>query len=675
MTDDSRPPEAKSKSARLEEEARYRKVLTQRPGDPKAVPALIAHLGDPSWRIRKAAVAMLDRFSGEATLIPALVAGLASDENAGLRNACSQALGAIGEPSVEHLVKVLETQNPDHRRVIVEALGTIGHSTARGPLIACLDDPDQNVRASVAEALGRLGDPVGLRTLCEHLASDGIDLIQRVFILDALARSETRLPFADLEPWIGDHTLARPVLALLGWCGDPRATEHLVACVGDPSRQMRVAAARGLATLLPSLDATGRADVVARLGRTGAVKKQLTELLDHPEDEVAGAAVDLLGLIADPETAPAILHACACRTIVERGESAVMAIGPSVVGPLLRDFDDFDIESRVLFLEIIEALGDAAILGKMLDIAQGPETRSAETAIRVVGSLAGPDAVEPLMRLAAGADSSRAHDVAMALTRIGERHPTEVATALRHAIEGGAACAAWLSALGDLARDEDVDLAIAAAHHRDSEVRCAAIDSALSFGALFPLETVMFALADEHATVRGAAARALGSYKGSDAPDAVGALIAATGDSDPWVVAAAILSLGRFHHPRAVESVVAAAGSTSSPIAIAALQSLFRLNPADTVDVVRRALKHADPEVAREAISLSMRLSEDEARPLLVEALEHRSWSVRGTAAMALRTRDLVAPPDVIESLLISESDPLVLESLQQLLRDSGGAS
>lgn len=646
------------------EEARYRRVLALDPNEPAAVPTLVAHLGDPSWRVRKAAVIALRGCRGQPTLLPALIAGLASDDNAGLRNACSEALVEAGSESVEELIGALASHDPDHRRFVVEALGAIGGDAAREALVRILDDSDGTVRSAVAEALGRIGGPAAIDPLRRRLADASTDLMERAYLLDALARSRTRLPFEDLEPLTAVPALARQAYALLGLSEDPRAGPLLVAGIEAPAAQTSAVAARSLVSLLPTLGAA-EYEALRCLLQAGSRRQRLEALLGDPDDEVAAAAVRLLGVVGDSASAAPILRASACRPVVELATTVVASMGPTVIGPLLEAFDAEDIESRVLFLEVVEAVGDPGVVPRLFEIASGPDTRSAETALRVAGVLGRPDAIEPLIEAARRAGPDLARIAGMALAELGSRHPEEVAAAVREALDSGDARPEWVVVLGMLGRDEEIDHVAEAAHHRDADVRCAALEAAAAFGSTFPEEAVAYALTDEHPMVRVAAAKALGAYRSERAVDT---LLAAAQDPDPWVVAEVIRSLGATNLPRVADTVMAAAGSASSPIAIAALQSLFRLNPPGLADAVRRALRHADAEVVREAVALSLRLPDDAAREVLAECLGHRAWNVRIAAAESLLSRKLGLPASLVEDRLAAESEPLVQEALERLL-------
>ncbi len=646
------------------DEARYQRLMALAPGPASAVPDLLSYLGDPSWRVRKAAVLALDRFRDDPRLSPSLVAGLASDDNAGLRNACMQALCGMGASATGELARALESPDPGQRKFVAEVLGVIGTPQARDALIAHLADRDMNVAGAISEALGQIGGAEVVTLLKERLKQTS-DLMQRVYGLDALVRTGARLPFEELSPWLGDPALKRQVLALLGLSGDVRAVLPLVEGLRAPAQQTRVVAVQGLAALADALSGENQSALGRALDVHAGWEQTLTDLLATEDDALAAAVAKVMAASGRVDLAPSILAAVSCRTTVALGADLVLAMGEEVVAPLLAAFDTADVETRVLTLEVLESLGDASVVAPLLEIAQGPDNRSAEAALRVIGKLGGLEVVRPLMERARDRDNELAHAAAMATAAIGRRHRDAVATLVLAALSAGDERPVWPIVLGVIGRDEDCAVIARLAHHRDAAVRTAALEAAVTYGSDFPESIAIFVLADEQPRVRAAAARVLGAYRSEAALEA---LLAAARDVDPWVSAQAMRSLGSIGGARVVPTLMDAAASSSSPIAIAALQSLFRVNPPDIGRAITRGLAHADPEVAREAVAAAMRLSGEEVQRLLVQCLQHRAWSVRRAAAEQIANRGLRLPPEVIRQRLVVEPEPLVQESLERLL-------
>jgi len=163
----------------------------------EALPRLVASLGDPSWRVRKAVVTRMACLQDGSSTVSALIDALGDDENAGRRNAAVEALVRRGAAALPRLIAVLDGDDADVRKQAVDVIAGIGDDSAAAAMLHALDDPDTNVSAAAADALGVLGGP-GAAGALERLALDaGIDPLVRVSALRALGGLEASLPVAD----------------------------------------------------------------------------------------------------------------------------------------------------------------------------------------------------------------------------------------------------------------------------------------------------------------------------------------------------------------------------------------------------------------------------------------------------------------------------------------------
>ena len=225
------------------EEVRYRLLRRLDPGDAAGRTMLLGALGDPSWRVRAAAVGRLSL--GGAALAQELVDFLAPGGTAGRRNAAAGALARIGPPAVPALVRALESGGAELRTGAAEVLGHVGDPAAAGPLAARLADADPNVRAAAAGALGGVRGPVAAAAL--HGALAGSEPGLRLAALEALAHLGQAPPFPRLAALAAEGATRRPALRLLGLCDEPGAVALLAEALGDRSRSVREAALTALA--------------------------------------------------------------------------------------------------------------------------------------------------------------------------------------------------------------------------------------------------------------------------------------------------------------------------------------------------------------------------------------------------------------------------------------------
>ena len=652
-----------------QEEHRHQQVLELAPSQEGAIERLVVALGDRSWRVRRTALDVArERFARDARLVTALLEGMASEDNAGLRNACAEAVVEMGGLAVPTLARGIRALDFDLRKFCVEALGAIGTPSARDALLTSLSQPDINVAASVVEALGQIGGQEVIEVLTQRLMQASGDVQIAAYCLDALGRCSASLTFEALAPYLRQRSLLRFVYPLLPLTEDPRCLQPLCAGLADHAQGARWAATVSLARYLRR-NQGALALVRQRLEESDVAIKGLERALESDRGEVTAAAVFLLGCLDEPERSPRLLSACAGRAFVRIGVDVVVGYGQAAVEPLLRAIDGADTESRLLYLEIVETVGNHTAAKKLLELAESYDAATSEGAIRALARVGGSDEVDPLIEFGRSDDPGIAQLAAFALSNIGSRFPDEVGEKIRRAIEDGDVLPVWFSVLGALARETDLDLLVAASAHQEPEVRCAVLEAAASFGVRFGQDALLAGLRDTYAPARAAAARAAGTVH---TPAVVDALVHALDDPDAWVGGEAARALGALGAAATLPHLRRAARSPVGLVAVAALQGLSRLAPDDVKEDALVALGHADAEVAREAVNLSLRMKIEDAALVLAHALGHSAWEVRWAAAEAILKRGVPLELETARRCMRDETEPVVQEALERLVKQVG---
>ncbi|WP_254510050.1 HEAT repeat domain-containing protein [Anatilimnocola floriformis] len=242
------------------------------------LPALVklAHR-DSEWRVD--ALVKIGRFDRRARGTGPQIADLLEHANVDIRIAAADAILRIekkNEPSVKTLVGALRAENALRRKSAVEALSY--HSrvsqSALPALLAAVNDPEKDVRAEVATALGEIASP----TSTEVFAT-----LQK--LLD------------DKDPWVRGHAAAalwqldEPAEALL-----PTLTKLVKEYEVDPRRDV-------------IQDIWGHDAGIKLIQKIGSAAEAavpaLTAALDSPQTGERLAAADALAAIG-PAAAPAI---------------------------------------------------------------------------------------------------------------------------------------------------------------------------------------------------------------------------------------------------------------------------------------------------------------------------------------------------------------------------------
>jgi HEAT repeat protein len=118
------------------------------------IAALAAALNDENKGVRDASAHALLSMGG-ANVARAIVEYIA-DDNIVTRNLAGELLRLMGKESVPALVPYIQDTNHDVRKFAVDLIGLIGWGGVAHQLVPLLHDPDQNVVAATAEALGNL---------------------------------------------------------------------------------------------------------------------------------------------------------------------------------------------------------------------------------------------------------------------------------------------------------------------------------------------------------------------------------------------------------------------------------------------------------------------------------------------------------------------------------------
>lgn len=121
------------------------------------IAALAAALNDENKGVRDAACHALLAMGG-ANVARAIVEYIA-DENIVTRNLAGELLHQLGKDSVPALLPYVQDSNQDVRKFAVDLLGLVGSEGVAHYIVPLLDDPDENVIAASAEALGNLRNP------------------------------------------------------------------------------------------------------------------------------------------------------------------------------------------------------------------------------------------------------------------------------------------------------------------------------------------------------------------------------------------------------------------------------------------------------------------------------------------------------------------------------------
>ncbi|HKV39232.1 MAG TPA: HEAT repeat domain-containing protein [Blastocatellia bacterium] len=610
-------------------------------------------------------------------------------------------LGRLGDhQAVVPLSKALVSPDSSELRAkAAQSLGEIGDRAAEEPLLEASRTKDPSVRAAALTALGHMGD-ISVTTALFDAARDQEPLVRDAAVksLSLLGISVDRLAADAANPNWQTRVTAISTLARLS---DPRAVPIVISAFKDSDAKVRIEAARALAVMndpravdpligaLKDQTPDVRAESAAALGvyKAGRALGPLTALLSDRDARVSDAAAESLARMQDPRAIGILVDSLASPDWHLRARAAqvmmrVPGAGSSqaAVTRLVNALRDPDLVVRYYAAEALVGVGEPAVpqltgifksgryvereraarilarIGRpsvepmsevVQDKATSPELRAA--AARVLGFIADPRAIDPLLGLLSDQRYFVREQASTALGRIGapaldklvEMAGSKTPATREAAVAAlGAACIGIIHGLTPGAdQDSDpagVDLAVKtivdALGDSNAGVRSAAVialGETLSKQAVPPLMSI---IRDESSTLRGEAAVSLGKL----GKWAVPSLIAALADSRPSVRMLSAQALGDIRPIDAVPALIQAVSNVNSGDRAEAIDALGKIGDVRAVEPIIQAMQGGSTNIRRRAVQALALLPDPRVEPVLLAALADQDEGVRQTAAIGL---------------------------------------
>jgi HEAT repeat protein len=613
----------KLRTARKWRDRAFAAELLGRVGSAKAVPALLETVQATQTEdsdVREIALRALARIADPRAVEPLIVA-LANAE-VWLAPRIADILARHRELVVDPLIAVLGNSNRHPARAwAANVLGEVRARRAFPALVRGLADPDDEVRAKSATALGRLGDRRAVGHLLDHLLTDPA-------------------PFVRVR-----------IACTLGEFGGPEVIERLVRALGDSAWWVRMRSVEALeqigsvaeGPLLAALDDPDseiRQRAAVSLERLG-VPARLIRMLESGE-RVAEASQTLIRFAtAGTRELIAELLVHPSSQVREMVVAAIRQTGRRDLGAELVQAASGDPEPalRVLAFDTLRALRLGQAVPTALTAVSDPDPRVRAAAIRLIGELGGTEMIELL-----------------------RAHTADPEPAVR------AAAAHALGALGAMAAQPDLLRLMGDPH---PAVREAAVMGAGEAGLRPLVPALVELLGDNEESVRRAAARALGTLRDRSAvpallrafdaaapslrdvittalsrldPEALRGLIDTLVESrDAAGRLAVARTLGRLRSPGAVEVLHRLCSDAEPTVRAAALEALGRCArfagppPDIVVQAVTGGMNDPDEVVRARAVDLGSRICLYDQAPTLLSLLQaDHSAMVRERAAVAI---------------------------------------
>lgn len=312
----------------------------------KAVPALIKLLADENADLRSAAIEALGAIADPASAEP-LVSALSrphrSAQGTTEHESLARALARLGTAAVKPLIQALASENSQTRRWAACALGMIKDPQALDPLTEKLDDSRSEVRKAAALALGEIGDLRAVKRLVHALANRDPDTRRAASEALGVLRSEEGIP-----------ALTRAVL--------------------DSSEPVQVAAAKALAKIGGLAAAGSLRSAISGMRKTaqGAAEAALETMSFSPAN--AGERAEVAVIRGDfeaatregPAAVPALVGALGFKDPQWRARAAAALAhfpSPDLVQLFLQCLKDHDAAVQESAARALAGIGEAARRG------------------------------------------------------------------------------------------------------------------------------------------------------------------------------------------------------------------------------------------------------------------------------------------------------------------------
>ena len=631
---------------------RTRLMATTGTTAPGRAGSLTLSLADDDWRRRRAAV------HGLAEHAPLIVETLVNTlreqhRNFNVLSSLLDLLATAEIDIVEPLIACLQDPDVDLRTQAALILGERRDRRAVPALIRALDDPDDNVQFHAIEALGSLAAAEAAPVLVE-IASRG-EFFLGFPSIEALSRIGDPSVAPRLVPLLNDGLLRAAVAEALGELGDELVVGPLVRLLNEPDAPTDVVA-DALAALYERYEERYRAgEHVASLVRHDIRAAGTQNLLDAVHrlsaDRLRGIA-RVMGWLSGPAVERALTRLLGQRLVRAQVVEALVRYGAGVVDLLTEQLAAEDLETRQAAVVALGRIGDRKATGALLQVLHDPELVLPVAA--ALARLGDGEAFEPLLGLLGHVDGAVRQAAIAALNSIGHpAMPSRVATLI--ADPNPTVRESAVKIAGYFGYRECVNGVLERCTDGSEAVRRAVIEQLPFFehGGVVP--ALAHALEFDSPAVRAAAAVAFARV---DAADALEPLLRALDDEDPWVRYFAVRSIGAFANPAvsaAVRNLVER--DPAGQVRIAAIDVLGRINATDAVAMLQPLTASGDADIARAAVRALGHTRGETAARLLESLLRSTEAWLRLEAAAALGARGGAEAASALQWVAAAETD------------------
>ncbi len=566
---------------------------------PEAQALVFIAMGDESWRVRKEAVECFVHLEPDLKCIEELLNLLRNEENAGLRNSAAEAVIRLGSASVAPLINIVEDQDAEVRKFVIDVMGAIGDLIFVPSLLHALNDTEVNVASAAAEQLGALGDTSAAEPLLQSILGRD-EVLFRYSALRALSLLAKPIPVPEGIFKLADQDILRKaVYECLGAISDVGSCHTLLDGFSCLQKNSRAAAVKALHRIYIHSPNASRVAICEELRRRfgGDIVSGLLELFDTRDELLTESLLWVGAVTRDSRFIPLLIEAIADERTVSAALSILKNFGDKALQDVMARYATFDEIGRSALCVLIAEGGYSGFDAILLEGLRDHSVRVRLAAALAVGKLGLVTCIPDLILLVDDSDGQVFSAAVDSLRSLAEISRTSILAEVDHfcsstALHHRKAAAHLLASLGEeerlllLTKDED------------PQVRKAAVEAIGANHVKKSGTMLVLALTDEDPDVRIAVADTLGHLQDKTALDA---LEQALDDKDVWVQSAVLKAIAAIEPARAWTIIKKNQTKTEGLMMITMLQILELIGGPESEEFIRHALNSSDQDIARQA--------------------------------------------------------------------------
>ncbi|OHB69558.1 MAG: hypothetical protein A2W23_04095 [Planctomycetes bacterium RBG_16_43_13] len=596
---------------------------------------IIKSLQDDDLGVQQAAMDALLCYDDEAAvynLIP-----LIADQRVAVKNLAQEILEKIGGSGLRLLHAHIHDRDEDVRKMIADIIGRLELPEAAPVLIEMLNDPNDNVKCSAMEGLGRITDQSIVEHLIALLGQGGWITLFAVESLGRLKNSRAVQPLVKLLNSSQSIDVQYMAIDSLSNIGGKESIAGLLEIIDFVKPEIMDIAVMGIVTMTQGnvgsvVDEFGREAFIVHLARAADnvnVSDQedilnilqafmsigssecaeevlkLIEGIDRENQVLLNKAVEVMKETADENTLIDLLsHINQTVKLVSIRVLGLIRSGKAI--PALSIL--FEEVERDLKKEILAAMGNIGgqnalrFISERLSCGDGHIRKSA---VNALGSLASTEAIKPLLnQLHKEEYRDVIGTVVCALIEIGRRNKSqELAEGLLISLnsEKSAVREMVVRGLGELKWIDSSEHICGLLNDEDWRVRRACLEVLSCLSNTGFIENLIIAAHDEKDEVRMTVAQLLS--ENTDVSTATDVLIEMLEDNNDRIQLMAIEGLVRQNTPKAIPFIMRLAGSANYTVRKYSLWALGELGAYEAEHILRIAASDEDQEIHDAAIA------------------------------------------------------------------------